>query len=296
MPTAATRFSPGQAARVLGLPPSRVRSWTRRGPLRPVRGPDGERLLSFQDLAVLRAGQALVEADVPVRRVHAALTRVRELLPAGTSLSAVGLAALGGRVLVRHADRLWDPHTGQLELPLSRDGRGSRPLPGVRRLDAEGARRGPARRTSRGTAGDARAWLQWGRELEDADPAAARRAYRRALELDPRLADAYARLGRLLHEVGAWDEAELQYRAALAVEGGHSRAWFRLGVLLEDRDRPDGALEAYRRALDADPAMAPAHRNAARLQEGAERHGEARRHGVAHARLTAEPREPDPER
>ena len=40
-------------------------------------------------------------------------------------------------------------------------------------------------------------------------------AYRRALELDPELADAHLNLGRLLHERGEAAEAERHYRRAL---------------------------------------------------------------------------------
>ena len=56
-------------------------------------------------------------------------------------------------------------------------------------------------------------------------------------------------------------------------------------MLLEDRERPAEALEAYRSALAADPALAVAHWNVARLHERADREADALRHLATYKRL-----------
>ncbi len=240
---------------------------------------------------MLRAARELLEGDdVSTRRVGSALTRLQDLLPPGRPLSAVQLTALGGRVLVREGERLWDPDTGQLHVPGLEDGPDA---PGTTGAAAgDGAPRAEVLSLEEAAAAastpDRRAaddWFDRGVELEDTDPGAARTAYRRALEIDRAFADAYVNLGRLLHEAGELDEAELQYRAALAARTGHARAWYNLGVLLEDRDRGDLALEAYAAALEADPGLAVAHWNAARLHERAGREAPALRHLSAYKRL-----------
>jgi tetratricopeptide (TPR) repeat protein len=183
---------------------------------------------------VLRVAQELLAADVSPRRVHAALIRLQDILPADRPLSAVQLIALGGRVLVREGDRCWDPGTGQLEMGLSMTGHDEAVEPSVHSLDqAVGLDAAHADRTR--VRDSAEAWFDRGVELEGSNEIQARAAYRRALDLDPGFADAYVNLGRLLHEAGDLDEAELQYRAALAAEPLHARARFDLGVLLEGR-------------------------------------------------------------
>ena len=104
-------------------------------------------------------------------------------------------------------------------------------------------------------------------ELEEEEPADARRAYERALELDPKHADAHVNLGCLEHEAGHLQRAELHYRAALEARAEHAVAAFNLGVVLEDRRRFAEACAAYRRALEADAQLADAHYNLARVLE-----------------------------
>jgi methyl-accepting chemotaxis protein len=109
-------------------------------------------------------------------------------------------------------------------------------------------------------------WFDLGVELEAVAPDEARDAYEQALRIDPQLADPRVNLGRLLHEAGLSAEAEVQYRQVLSVRE-HSLAAYNLGVLLEDMKRGTDAIQAYARAIAADPELAEAHFNLARLYE-----------------------------
>src|SRR2546425_10924423 len=121
-------------------------------------------------------------------------------------------------------------------------------------------------------------WFGWGCELEATSLEEAREAYRRALALDPRHADAHVNLGRLLHESGDAAGAESHYRRALEARPDHATAAFDLGVALEDLGRDREALEAYDRAIALDPGNADAHYNAASLCEKLGRPAEALGH------------------
>ena len=132
---------------------------------------------------------------------------------------------------------------------------------------------------------DAEGWYQLGCEAEQSDPTRARDAYRRALALAPRHAEAHLNLGCLDHEAGDLAGAEAHYRAALAERPDDGTARFDLGVVLEDLERPGEARQAYLACLDADPACAEAHYNLARVCERSGDPAAALRHLMAYRRL-----------
>jgi len=263
-------------ARMLGLPPRRIRAFARLGFASPRRGPRGELLFSFHDLVLLRTARELAAARVPTRRIRAALRSLRSQLPDGRSLASVRIAADGDRLVVRDGRGAWRPESGQALFDFGVSSLSETVAPLLRE----------ASRAEDASGLDAQAWYAWGCDLEDGAPAQARRAYARALQLDPEHGGAHLNLGRLLHEGGDAPGAEAHYRAALAAQPGDATAWFNLGVALEDQGRPDEALLCYARCLEAAPGHADAHFNAARILEAMGRRAEALRHLAAHRRLT----------
>ena len=243
--------------------------WARRGLITPTRGATGAFCFSFQDVAVLRRIRALLDADVPLRRVHEALEAVRGTLPVGRPLSAIEVSALGHRVLVRDESSVWEPNSGQLELDFERmpeaTGNDPKPLELVRigPPSADGALGVPVDDATR----SADSWYDEALDLEAEQPERAIPAYERAIELDPQHAEAHLNLGRILHEHGRLAQAEVHYRRALAAAPDNARAVYNLGVALEDRNRPSEAKAAYERAVALDPDLAAAHFNLSRLLE-----------------------------
>ncbi len=268
-------YRSSDVARMLGLPADRIRAWARLGFASPRRGPRGELLFSFHDLVLLRTAHELATARVPVRRIRRALRSVRSSLPDGRSLASVRIAADGDRIVVRDGRGSWRPESGQALFDFGVDSLSERVAP----LLTQAAR-------SRDRGGlDAQSWYAWGCDLEDGAPGQARKAYARALELDPDHPGANLNLGRLLHEAGDSAAAEVCYRRALVARPGDATAQFNLGVALEDQARLDEALLAYARCLAAAPGHADAHFNAARILEKLERKAEAFRHLAAYRRL-----------
>jgi tetratricopeptide (TPR) repeat protein len=129
-------------------------------------------------------------------------------------------------------------------------------------------------------------WFAKGFALEAKDPAAAQRAYERAVAADPAFLDARVNLGLLLHQSGALAKAERAYREGLDACGSDPLLLFNLGVLLEDLGRKTEAEQAYRAALCGDPGLADCHYNLALLCEDLGKPKEALRHLAQYRRLT----------
>jgi tetratricopeptide (TPR) repeat protein len=236
-----------------------VRGFVHAGFLRPSRGRRREFRFAFQDVVLLRTAKGLLDAGVSARRVRRALALLRQQLPHGRPLAALRITAEAGEVVVRSGRDTWEPATGQQVLDFEIAELAARAAPLARRS----AREARAREAELA----AEDWFALGFELEAADPAEARDAYRRTLELDPQHVDAHLNLGRILHELGQVAAAEQHYRKALALRPEDPTALFNLGVALEDGGRLAEALAVYQRAVAADPAFADAYFNLAGVYE-----------------------------
>src|SRR5260221_7316818 len=233
-----TGYTTEEVARLLGLSPAQIRSYTRAGFLSPARGARGNLRFAFQDLVLLKAAKGLLAARIPAAKIRGSLRRLKQQLPRGRALSELRITAEGHRVVARDDAIAWHPESGQLVLDFDVATLAQRAAPLARRQAAA------ARRVETGLDGDE--WFELGLELEVSEADEARDAYRRALELDPHHADAHVNLGRLLVEADRAEEAETHFRAAVADHPGHATAWFNLGIALEDRRRPNDAVKAYR--------------------------------------------------
>jgi tetratricopeptide (TPR) repeat protein len=260
-------LSTAEVTRLLGLDERRIREWARSGLCRPLRR--GRRYaFSFQDLVVLRAGKALLEAGVPSARIRRAVAALTRDLPKHRSLSGLRIFADGKDVAVRLAGERWQPATGQQLFEFEVDQ--------LAEL-VEQKRAAPATPPSE-PASLAREAFEEALGLEDRDARAAAAAYERALALDPALSDAYVNLGRLRHEGGDAREAVRLYRLALERSPDDAVLHFNLALALEDTLGADAAIEHYERALALDPDFADAHYNVAGLYEQRGRGADALRH------------------
>src|SRR2546429_459474 len=195
-----TGYTTEEVARLLGLSPAQIRSYTRAGFLSPARGGRGNLRFTFQDLVLLKAAKGLLAARIPAAKIRGSLRRLKQQLPRGRALSELRITAEGHRVVVRDEAIAWHPESGQLVLDFDVATLAQRAAPLARRQAAA------ARRVQEDL--DAEQWFALGLELEMSQPDEARDAYRRALELDPDHADAHRNLGRLLVQTGRAEEAQ----------------------------------------------------------------------------------------
>src|SRR2546422_2311073 len=78
-----TGYTTEEVARLLGLSPAQIRSYTRAAFLSPARaaGGRGELRFSFQDLVLLRAAKGLMAARIPAAKIRSSLRRLKQQLP-----------------------------------------------------------------------------------------------------------------------------------------------------------------------------------------------------------------------
>jgi tetratricopeptide (TPR) repeat protein len=259
--------------RTLGLSRHAVRRYVDLGFVKPARTQRGALQFSFQDLIVLRTARALARSKVPPTKVRRALQKLRRDLPNEMPLSGLQVTAEGDQVVVREGKARREVDTGQYVLALD-----------VAIADGQLAMMEHKKNAS--SSDEEPDWFSDALALEEADPAAAIDAYRRALKKDPKIQAAWINLGRLLHEQGQHAEAHKTYREALSKCDTAECLYFNLGVLLEDLEQPEAAIEMYLRTVELDPDFADAHYNLARLFEQQHKLQHAIRHYANYRRLT----------
>jgi tetratricopeptide (TPR) repeat protein len=266
-------YGAGDVERLLHLSKGTLRALVNAGFVSPSRGARNTWRFSFQDLIVLRTAQALVEANVPRRRITRSLKQLREYLPSSMPLSGLSIGAVGERVVVKEGAAKWQADTGQYLLAFEGDpASGSLSVvdqPTPAELD-ESELPTPFEKAV---------------FMEQIDEAAAVRAYQSIIAEDPSHIDARVNLGRLLHESGEYERAERAYREALDVCGDDAVLYFNLAVLLEERTRVRESMQAYEAALRVYTDMADAHYNLSLLYKRIGRARDALRHMGEYKRL-----------
>jgi tetratricopeptide (TPR) repeat protein len=263
---------------LLGLKRGVVTRLIDAGFVTPQRGPRNAYRFSFQDVVLLRTAQAMDAAQVPRRRLLAALRALRARLPSELPLSGLRIQAMGTDVVVSEGGARWRADSGQQLLDFE-----LRPDDGGRVVLLQ--HRGPAHAPP---ADDAGAWHARAEALEAQNPSGAEAAYRAALQRDAGHVPSLVNLGALLCDTGRCAEAEALLEDASRRFPQEPAILFNLAIALEDRGRPADALRRYAQCLVLDPGFADAHFNAARLHEQLGHTREAIRHFNAYRRLLAQ--------
>jgi predicted O-linked N-acetylglucosamine transferase (SPINDLY family) len=85
--------------------------------------------------------------------------------------------------------------------------------------------------------------------------------YRRVLEVRPDSAEAHCNVGVALRSIGRFDDAEASLRRALDIDTGIADIHFNLGNVLQDVGKLHDAARAFRRTIEINPRHADAHCN-----------------------------------
>lgn len=260
-----TTLSLRKVQALLGLPVHVVVGLIDAGVVTPTRGPRHAWRFTFQDVVLLRTAHRLRTAQVPSRKLLRALARVKGGLSA-QPLSGVRLSAVDRQVVVQEGPLQWEAESGQMLMDF--DGAASPADVHTLEDDAESID-----------------WFARGAALEEADPSAAERAYRQALDVDAGHVSAALNLSALLCEEGRCDDALEILHRALRHRPDDASLHFNLGIALEDQRRIDEAIAAYERSLSLQNDLADAHFNLARLHEKAGRPHRTLRHLQEYRRL-----------
>ncbi|MDD9941209.1 MAG: tetratricopeptide repeat protein [Myxococcales bacterium] len=272
-------YSTADVAQLFGLSAGKLRYWERSDFIERSGRSGRHRYYTFQDLISIRAAKALLDAGVTLRVVRRSVAALSESLPrVARPLSSLRIMADGMGLVVRDQQGAYDPVTGQQRLD----------------FDVSSLRDDVVRVLGRsGQTNDYRrayeAYLEGCRLDEDeATFEAAEQAYRRALELDPTLANALTNLGNLLFRRGDTDEAEGLYIRALRVDPEQPEAFYNLGFLLYERGDFEAAALNFKRAVASDPSFADAHFNLGMVLTDLGRADQAREHFRTYLELDPE--------
>lgn len=275
------KYSYAEASRVLGISKTQLRAWARTGLIEPALSGDADGMprYSFQDLIGLRVVRALTDAGVPVRKVREAVQVLRKRLPeVSHPLSELRVTADGTHVVVLPAqDAAYQVTTGQMLFDLELSDLADDVVLKLSKQSSPG---------SGAIAAAYDAYLE-GCKLDEEEHTwpAAEAAYRRAVKLDPTLANAWTNLGNLRYRRTDAAEAQACYRAALRADRDQPEAHYNLGFLLFEEGHLEGAITHFQSAVDQDPAFADAHFNLALALEEASDGLQARRHWAMYLQL-----------
>jgi tetratricopeptide (TPR) repeat protein len=100
-------------------------------------------------------------------------------------------------------------------------------------------------------------------------------AYEAALEVNPQLAQAHARLIYLYGRLGQAARAEEHFQTAIRLDPNHAEAYFHYGTLLMGQGKVAEAEAFFRKTLEIDPDHAEARSNLGFLLEGRGKEAEA---------------------
>src|SRR6266699_2422399 len=228
-----TGYTTEEVARLLGLSPAQIRSYTRAGFLSPARAARGELRFAFQDLVLLRAAKGLMAARIPAAKIRGSLRRLKQQLPRGRALSELRITAEGHRVVARDGALAWNPDSGQLVLDFDVASLAERAAPLARRQAAA------ARRVEDDL--DAEQWFDLGLELEVSAPEDETH-FRAVLADYPEHATAWYNLGIALEDRRRINDAVKAYEQAIAADRRLADAYFNLARLYEHAGKRAAAL------------------------------------------------------
>lgn len=259
-------FSTRAAARILAVPPERIRYWVRRRFINPSASSGRKLRFAFHDLLVMRLAKELLPTRRHIEPAIRCFERVRNLVGAGRPVSSLKLENLDGRIVVRDGAVCFEAESGQTLFDFEQRTR-------------------PGKLEERFGAARAKERFEEARRLAEEDPLRALTIYSDLVTREPANFDAHMRLAALLEHEGDVRGATRHYLGAAAIVPASAEVHFKLGLAYRKLGEADNALASLERALECDPTMVEAHRILAESYESAGRKRDALKHLSAIHRL-----------
>ena len=257
----------GAAARILGVPESKLRYWSQSGFVGPSLRKGGRQVYTFQDLVSVRAAKELVDRGFQPAYIRKALDQVRTKLPSVDRPLDKLRVAWDGTTLALVDDGVTFEVSGQRRFDFGLSDLAER---AAEVLALTGVSSAPefSRAEPAATLG-AYDWFSSGLHKESlpGEAASAEECYRKALESDPNLAAAHTNLGGLAFARGDVGGARKEFQAALALDPEQPEARYNLANILYQQGQVEQAASELRVVVQQSPWFADAHYNLATTLE-----------------------------
>jgi tetratricopeptide (TPR) repeat protein len=274
-------YTTAQLSRILKVPGRRIRSWVRRGLIRPVRTVHRLDYFDFRQMTELKMLRELTEGGVTVEEIRKSLEQLKRWLPeAERSLARLSTLEGDPQILVRVEGQLTEP-SGQLRLDFDEsDAADPTPVAATvedaiadAEISLEPVADEPAIDLSAAERFEVAVELEEEGNLEEAAE-----AYAAALEAGGESAEIAFNLGNVLFALGRKPEAIERFEEALALDPKYVEAWNNLASVHAELENWTKAIESGCRAADLNYDYPDAHYNLAEAYHGAGRRQEAKRH------------------
>jgi tetratricopeptide (TPR) repeat protein len=283
-------YSFAAAARILGLPESKLRYWSQSGFVGPSLKRLGRQVYSFQDLVGVRAAKELVDRGFQPAQIRKALEQVRNKVPSLDRPLEKLRVSWDGAVLALVDDGATFEVSGQRRFDFGLSDLAERAAEIValepRTAEAPGAAEPVADKAAFDWFADGLA--KEGLPGQDVEAEA---CYRKALEADQGLAAAHTNLGGIAYRRKDLSLARIEFQAALDLDPEQPEARYNLASLLYQQGELEQAVSEFRLVVERTPWFADAHYN---LATALEKLG-SKRQAAEHLRrfLELEGRKPD---
>jgi tetratricopeptide (TPR) repeat protein len=252
-------YSTRAAARILALPPDRIRYWVKQRLIEPAAKRGRRYRFAFRDLVLMRMAKELLPGRRHLQPVQRCVERARELVEPFRPLTALKLETRDGLIVVREGNLVFEADSGQLCLQF-------------------GSSHSAAKLEERFGQARARERYEEVRRIAENDPFRALTLYSDLLGREPRNFELHMRMATLLESEGDLASALRHLLGAAALVPANAEVHQRIGLLYRKRNEDENAVRSFLCAIECDPGSIEAHRNLAELYEKLGRKREAMRH------------------
>ena len=247
---------------MLNISPRRLRHWEKIQFISRSLKTDEGQFYSFQDLVSLRAAAALISGGISLQQVIRSIDLIRKKFPEIKGISELKFFSHRNTLMMKYNGLSFDPVNGQLLMSFE-----------DREVSAPATFK-PSKQEKNHLF-----WFEYGLRYDiEGKWQLAVKAYRKALQLDPTLADCWNNLATIYYRVGKKKKAIRYYLNALKINSSYKLAYYNLGNIFEELKKLRPAVKMYLRAIELDPEYYDAHYNLALVYDKLHSYREACHH------------------